>query len=579
VRFITNKEIAKLLHSVAAAYVVKGGDRFKIAAYEKAADSVEKATSELEDLWEENNLGSIPGIGESIKGHLDELFKKGNVRHFAEVKKGLPPAMFEFLDVSGMGPKTAFLLASKLNLKNMEDLENAAAEGKIRQLPGFGEKSEKEILTSIAQLKAKPSRFLLPFAFPVSKRVMDYLSQIKESEVVIPLGSLRRMVATIGDIDIAVASASPQKVINHFKKFKECAHVLGAGPMAASIVLKNGIQVDLKVLPKNSFGALLQHFTGSKNHNIKLREYALKKGMSLSEHGIKFRGKTLKFKDEKSFYNFLGMDYIEPELREETGEIEAAISHKLPKLLTLNEIKGDIHLHSSYPIEPSHDLGSGSFDDIIAKAQSLNYEYIGLSDHSPGASSHTKSQIIELIKKRTSRIEQIKSSVKNIRILNLLEIDILANGELSVPDEGLALLDGTIAGIHSSHGQDRELITKRILKACNSPYVQVIAHPTNRLLMERESSDANWPEIFSACVKTKTMLEINAWPNRLDLPDSLVKQAIVAGVQLVINTDSHDVAHMGNMNYGVSVARRGWATKENIANTLPWVEFKKMFRV
>ncbi len=578
-KYITNKDIARLFYSIAAAYTVKNGDRFKIVAYEKAADSTEKATSELKDLWEEGNLDSVPGIGKGIKGHLDELFKTGKVKHFEEIKKDLPPAMFDFLDIPGMGPKTAYILASKLKLKNIADLENAARNGKIRKLAGFGEKSETEILASISQFKQKVNRYPLTFAFPVAERIVNYLKQERYCYEAIPLGSLRRMVATVGDIDIAVSSDNPQKVIEHFKKFKENARILGAGPMASSVVLKNGMQIDLKVLAQDSFGALLQHFTGSKNHNIALREYALKKGMSLSEHGIKFHGKIYKFKDEKSFYKFLGMEYIEPELREDSGEIEAALKSKLPNLVKIGDIKGDIHLHSSYPIEPSHDLGTGSLEAIVKKGKELGYEYVGLSDHSPSVSNHSKQQIVDLIKRRTEVIEQIKASEKDIRILNLLEIDVLANGELSVPEEGLKLLDGSLAGIHSSHNQPRELITKRILKACESPYVNVISHPTNRLLLQRDSSDANWQEVFKVCVKTNTMLEINAWPNRLDLPDILVKEAIGAKVKLIINTDAHDTAQMDNMEFGVSVARRGWAEGKDIANTLPWLEFSKIFGV
>ncbi len=578
-KYISNREIAKLFHSVAAAYTVKNGDRFKILAYERAADSIDKATSEFKDLWEEGNLDSVPGIGKGIQAHLDELFTRGKVAHFETVKKDLPQSMFEFLDIPGMGPKTAYILASKLKLKDISDLEKAAKTGKIRKLPGFGLKSESEILASIAQFKQKTNRYLLTFAFPISQRIVNYLKQEKECHEALPLGSLRRMVSTVGDIDIAASSNNPKKVIEHFKKFKEVDRILGAGPMASSVILKNGLQIDLKVLPEDSFGALLQHFTGSKNHNIALREYSLKKGMSLSEHGIKFKGQTQKFKDEESFYKFLGMEYIEPELREDTGEIEASLKNDLPHLITTQDIKGDIHLHSNYPIEPSHDLGTGSMEQIVKKAKELGYDYVGLSDHSPSVSTHSKQQIIDLIKRRTEKIEQINDSEKGIRILNLLEIDILANGELSVPDEGLKLLDGCLAGIHSSHNQARDLITKRILKACESPYVKVISHPTNRLLLQRESSDANWPEVFESCVKTKTLLEINAWPNRLDLPDVLVKDAISTGVKLIINTDSHAIDQMDNMKYGVSVARRGWAEPKNIANTLPWLEFSKIFGV
>ena len=575
--FFSNKEIAKLFRSISAAYTVKGDDYFKIIAYDKAADSIEHATSELKDLWDDHKLDTVPGLGKSIQSHLDELFKTGKVKHFEDVKKGLPQGMFELLDLSGMGPKSAYKLTKSLKIKNIKDLEAAAHAGKIRSLSGFGQKSENDILASIAQYKGQESRHLLPLAFSTAERILNHLRKIPQCEQAEPLGSLRRMVATVGDIDIAVASHNAQKVVKHFTKFREVGRVLEAGPKTSSVILKNGIQIDLMVQPPDAFGALLQHFTGSKNHNIHLREIALKKHLSLSEYGIKVKGVLKKFETEEDFYQFLGMDWIPPELREDTGEIEAAASHKLPQLVKLEDIKGDIHLHSDFPIEPSHDPGANSFEEIIEKARTLGYEYIGFSDHSPGYSTHSKGQIIQLIKKRTNAIGKLRSKHQEIKLLNLLEIDILANGTLSVPDEGLRVLDGAIAGVHSSHRQDRKTMTKRILTACQSPYVQVISHPTGRLLQEREAYEVDWPKIFEECLKTKTMLEVNAWPNRLDLPDVLVREATKVGVKLIINTDSHEVSQMDNMQFGVAVARPGWASAKDIVNTLTWLEFKKWF--
>lgn len=578
VHFFSNKDIARLLKEIAAANEAKGENRFKVIAYDNAATSVEHATSELKDLWEDGKLDSVPGLGTSIQAHLDELFKTGRVKHFEQIKKNLPEGMFKLLDVAGLGPKSAYKLAKELNIKDVDDLTKAAQSGKISKIPGFGQKSQEEILTAISELKNRGSRHILPLAFATAQRALDHLRKIKACRKVEPLGSLRRMVATVQDIDIAVASDKPSEVIDHFKKFREVERVLEAGPRKSSILLHNGFQIDLIVQSPRAFGALLQHFTGSKNHNIHLREIALKKDMSVSDYGIKVKGKIKEFDNEVDFYKFLGMDYIEPEMREDEGEIEAAIKHQLPTLVKLANINGDIHIHSSYPIEPSHDLGTNTFEEMIERAKELKYQYLGLSDHSPGFSTHTKEQIVELIKKRTDKIEKLKSSNKHLGILNLLEMDILTNGELSVPEDGLKLLDGSIAGVHSSHRQDKKTMTKRILAAVESPYVQVISHPTGRLLQQRESYEVDWPTVFEACVRTKTMLEINAWPTRLDLTDVLVKDAIQKGVKLIINTDSHALEQMDNMKFGVSVARRGWASKKDIANTLSWVEFKKLFR-
>ena len=577
-KFFSNRQIAKLLREIAAAYMAKGENRFKIIAYENAAASVEHATSELKDLWEEDQLESVPGLGESIRKHLNELFKDGRVKHFEQIKKGLPEGMFSLLGIGGLGPKNAYKLAYQLNLKNPDDLEKAAKNHKIRNLAGFGEKSENEIITAIAEFRAKATdRYLLTEAFPIAERVLNYLKKHKDCSRAEPLGSLRRMTATVGDIDIAVASENPKGIIEHFTKFKEVKRVLDAGPRKSSVLLLNGMQVDLIVQKTRAYGALIQHFTGSKNHNIRLREYAITKNYSVSDYGIKVGGKLKEFETEEEFYNFLGADFIIPEMREDTGEIEAALNNKLPAVVDIKDIKGDIHLHSDFKIEPSHDLGTASFKEIIKRGKQLGYEYVGLSDHSPGFSTHTKSQIISLIQKRKDKIEHLKSSSKNLKVLNLLEIDILTNGELSVPLEGLKLLDGSIAGIHSSHRQNKAQITKRLLTAINSPYVQVISHPTGRLLNQRESYEADWQEVFKACTKTQTFLEINAFPTRLDLTDALIRQALKLGVKFIINTDAHQLDHMDNMRFGVSVARRGWAQKKDIANTLPWVEFKKIF--
>jgi len=576
--YFSNKQIAKILNDVAAAYTIKGGSQFKIIAYQNAAASIEHATSEIKDLWEEGRLDTVPGLGENIRKYLDELFTKGKVGHFDSVTKDISQIVFELLKVRGMGPKTAYKLATNLKLKSLSDLAQKAKSKKIRVLPGFGQKSEQEILESLDKFK-EPTRYLLPEVFPVAERILNHLKKLKEVKIAEPLGSLRRMNPTVGDIDIAVASNHPKTVIKHFTAFGEISKVLEAGERKGSVILKNGMQIDVLINPPESFGSLLQHFTGSKNHNIKLRELALKKKMSVSDYGIRYKGQLHEFEGEEEFYQFLGMDWIVPEMREDTGEIEAALGYKLPKVIGVRDVRGDIHLHSSYPIEPSHDLGKDSFEEIINKAKSLNYEYVGLSDHSSGVSTHTKNQIIRIIEKRTKKIEQLKSSVKNIGILNLLEIDILTNGQLSVPKDGLKMLDGAIAGIHSSHSQDKKTITSRLLAAIRSPYVQVISHPTGRLLNARESYEADWPFIFRECRKTKTVLEINAHPNRMDLPDTLVRQALEYQVKFIINTDSHDIAQMDNMRFGVAVARRGWAQKRDVANTLPWVEFRKLFNV
>ncbi len=574
----TNKEIAQLLRKVAAAYEVKGDNFFKVVAYQKAADAVEHATSEVKDLWDDDKLSQLPGIGPSIRQHLDELFRTGQVRHFEDLMKGLPSGMFNILGVPGIGPKTAFKLALELGIENINQLEQAARLGKIAKIAGFGEKSQQEILESIAQFRRFSGRHLLPIAYENAAKVIEHLKKIPQVLKVDPLGSLRRMVATVGDIDIAVASDDAAKVIDHFVNFGNVQRVLEAGDRTASVVLKNGLQVDLMVQPPKAYGALLQHFTGSKQHNIHLRQLALDQGMSLSEYGIKVAGKLEQFDNEEDFYQRLGLDWIPPELREDTGEVEAAAKHQLPQLVELKDIKGEVHIHSSFPIETSHDYGSAPFEAIIQKALKLGYEYVGFSDHNPSVGQHTEKEVIQLLKKRYEVIEHYKYSSK-VNLLNLLEVDILADGNLAIPSAACDYIDGIIAGIHSSMRQPKEKMTQRILKAISHPYVSVITHPTGRLLNEREGYELDWQQVFQACLKYNKVLEINAWPSRLDLPDIIVRDAVKIGVKLIINTDAHALEHMDNIQYGVAVARRGWATRADIINTYSWLEFKKYFRL
>lgn len=603
---MTNLEVAKLLRSVAAALTVKPGEnRFRIIAYERAADAIEHATSEVKDLWEEGKLREVPGIGEAIAQHLDELFKLGKIKHFEDLMKGLPPAMFELLDVPGIGAKSALKLTRELGITKthgaLEKLQKAAEKGHIRTLEGFGEQSEKEILESVKEVKERTRRLLLPHAKIISDEVIAWL--LKNSSVVRaePLGSLRRQAATVGDIDIAVATKNPKEVMAHFGKYPKKVKIIEAGSETSSLLLPGGVQVDLMLQPPEAFGAVLQHFTGSKHHNVALRVVAIKKGLSLSEYGIKklkgqnSRGKSTtqksklyKFEDEERFYKFLGLGWIPPELREGRGEIEAALKHNLPKLVELGDIKGDFHMHSNFPPETSHDTGSDPMVEYVAEAERLGYEYISFSEHNPKV-SESERKILDVLKRKKEKVEQINYSLPRdgggvkdnrekgvIKVFNGLEIDIRADGSLALPEAGFELIDFAIVSIHGSFRATREKQTKRVLRALSHPKVKILGHPTGRKLNEREGVDFDWEKIFEFCKKNNKWLEINSWPERLDLPDILVHEAVKQGVKLTIDTDSHAVANMRGMRYGVSVARRGWAEKKDIINTLPLVELEKL---
>jgi DNA polymerase (family 10) len=586
---VTNREVSKLLRNVAAAYSIKDEKkhRFQIIAYEKAADSIENSPTELRELYKEEKLDAIPGVGPSIQASLEELLKTGKVKHFETILEDIPEAVFPLLDVPTFGPKKAYRLVTEFKLKDpttvTADIVKLANEGKIAELPGFGEDSQKKILQALDKFglgKTKTDRMVLPYAGELAKKMLEYLRKSPAVKQASPLGSLRRKRDTIGDIDIAVATDEPQKVLEHFVNYPHKERLIEKGEHSSSILVSSGKQIDLMVQPVKAFGSLLQHFTGSKAHNIKLRELALSKGLSLSEYGIKKKGEE-KFKTydtEEGFYKALGLPWIPPEIREDTGEIELAKQNKLPKLLELSDIKGDFHLHSSYPIEPSHDMGVTSMENMLKRALELDYKYLGFSEHNPSISKHTKKQTLDILTKRKTFIEHLDSKYKNyIRVFSLLETDILPSGDLAIDNDALSLLDGSIVSVHSSFGMDKDAMTKRVLKGLSHPKAKILAHPTGRLLNERSGYELDWEQIFDFCKKNHKALEINAWPLRLDLPDVLVREAIRHGIKLMIDTDSHDVAQMDMMEYGVSVARRGWATKDDILNAMPYNELKSWF--
>ncbi|MDO8514868.1 MAG: PHP domain-containing protein, partial [bacterium] len=498
---MTNIEIAKLLRKVAAAYTILNENHFKITAYENAATAVEHATV----------LADIPGVGSSIAGHLEELLKTGKVKHWEEVFTKVPKAMFPLLDIPGIGPKTAYKLVTQLKLKSEQNAIEKVKEYAI-------EHNKSSLVKSVIAYEkgsVKDNRININLADKIAQDIITYLGEG------VALGSLRRRVATIGDIDIAVKHDLKEK-------FENYPH-------------KNEIQVDFRISKPEEWGSMMQYFTGSKYHNIKLRELAMKKGLKVNEYGIS--GK--KFSNEKDFYNYLGLEYIPPELREDQGEFEMP----LPKLIELKDVKGDLHMHSSYNDEPNHDLGENTMEEMLAKAKEIGYEYIAFSEHNPKKDS----DIINILKRRFEVIEQLKKSTRSVRVVNLLEVDISPSGELNLPIGSDKYLDGILVSIHSEFRQDKDIATARVLKALTHPLARIFAHPTGRLLGKREGIELDWDQIFEFCSKNKRAVEINATPSRLDLPDVLVREAIKHGVLLSIGTDAHSVEGLENMPYGIDV--------------------------
>lgn len=562
----SNKSIAELLRNVSAVYQIQGANQFQIRAYDLAADSIEHLSTEVKDLWENDALDDVPRVGENLHKYLSEYFKTGKVKHFEDVLGKVPESMFELLKVPGVGPKTAQKLA-EVGVVSIKDLEHRIkSEWLISK--GFSEKNLNNILRGIDEFKRKSDRILLPEAYETAKRVINYLKKEESVERVDTLGSLRRKVATVGDVAISVASKEPKKVIAYFKKTPNIERVVEAGEKTATIALSNGIRVDLMVQPPDRYGSLLQHFTGSKSHNIHLRSLAKSKGLSLSEYGIKkvddsgkeFSDDTMMRVDsEPEFYSKLGLEYIVPEMREDLGEVEAARENKLPSLIDLPDIKGDLHTHSSWSD------GQDSIEDMANYAKAIGREYIALTDHSY---PHMK------FSERLKLIEQYNYSARDTRIISGLEVNINADSSLQVTDEILKRHDIILVSIHTSFRQTIEEMTERIIKALENKYVNIFAHPTGRLLLEREGIDVDWEKIFKFAAKNNKILEINSFPNRLDLTDTLVYEARRFGVNFSIDTDSHQTKHLELMEFGISVARRGWLEPKNVVNTLPYKKIK-----
>lgn len=561
---MTNLQIAELLRNVASAYQFKDQNKYKfqIIAYNRAADSVEHATSELKDLWDDGKLDDVPSIGASIAKHLDEIFKTGKSTHFEELMKDIPQDAFKLMVLPKVGLKTAMKM--------------------IAELP----KSElKQKIDEADKMMSKVKRHLLPYAENIASEVMEWLKEGGNIDDIDTLGSLRRKAATVGDIDIAVATNKPELVMKRFVDYPKKQKIIEQGEHTASLLLPNNVQVDLLVMEPERYGSALQHFTGSKFHNIALREHAKKLGFSLNEYGAqdisKPKSKRLSFKNEKDFYNFLKLDYVEPELREDTGEIESALQHKLPNLIKLEDIKGDLQIHSNFDIETSHDLGINSMQEIINRAKELNYEYLAFTEHNPSKKGHNENQVVDLLKRKKEYVGQLNYSRENSgekgtpKVFNSLEIDMNKDGTLPVPDLGLETLDFALVSIHSVFDLNRNDMTSRIINALSHPKVKIFAHPTGRKINEREGVEINWEKVFEFALKENKWIEINADPMRLDLPDTLVRDAVKLGVKLTLGTDTHSIDMMDNMKYGVNVARRGWATKKDVINCLSLSEFEK----
>jgi DNA polymerase (family X) len=569
----TNQELAGLLSRIADILSLQNEIQFKIIAYRRAADIIEHLSRGVQDIWagDPENLRQIPGIGEAMSEKFDELFRTGHLKYYEKISSQVPEGVLEFLTIPGVGPKTAARFWKDFHITSLPQLETALSSGKL-EAKGIGEKTIENLTAGIAALRRKGSRVLLATAFSFAGEMIEALKAACGGSLaeVSTAGSLRRMRATIGDLDLLAASKQPQKVLDVFSTLPQVREVIEKGGTKASIVAHNGLQVDLRVLEPERWGTAIQYFTGSREHNIRIREIALGKGLSLSEWSFK------RLKDEREtlcateeeVYARLGMEWMPPELREASGEIEAARAHKLPKLVELTDLKGDLQCHSRWSD------GNATIEEMAEAARARGLHYIGLTDHSKGLGV-ARGLDDKRAREQWEEIDALNERWSDFRVLKSIEVEIRADGSLDLDDETLAKFDLVIASTHSALKQTREKITERVKRALRNPYVDVFAHPTGRLIGSREESALDMEELFKTALETGTILEVDGTSERMDLADVHARRALQLGCKLVVDSDAHNPAGFDDLFWGIAMARRGWATRGDILNTLEWSDLRK----
>ena len=565
-----NQLVAAILNQVADLMEIEAVD-FRTKAYRRAAHTVETLSEDIEDIKNEGRLQELPGIGSKIAGKIDEIVETGSLEYLNNLKKEFPVDYDALMAVEGLGPRSIKQLYNELGIKNLDDLEKNAKRHRIRRLKGMGDKTEKKILINIDFARKSTGRNLLGHILPVANEIKEDLASLEYVFRVEIAGSIRRRKETVGDIDILVTTNKPNEVMEYFIGIDLVDDVVVKGPTKSTVRLKeNGIDVDLRAFEDEIFGSALMYFTGSKETNVELRRIAIAKGLKLSEYGI-FKGDDLvSGRTEEDLFKTLGMEYIEPELRENTGEIEAAINNKLPKLLDHNDISGDLQMHTNWSD------GSANIEDMAYEAKKLGYDYIAITDHS-GTLRIANGMNEKTILKQMNEINKINDEIEDFTILKGIETNIDSYGLPDVPEKILEDMDIVVAGIHSGFKQNKKELTRRIVAAMENDNINIIAHPTGRKIQERNAYELDLERIFETSNDTGTILEVNSQINRLDLKDMDIKIAIEHGCKLVINTDAHSIPELKNMELGVSTARRGWAEKGDIVNTTSLKKLLKFF--
>jgi DNA polymerase (family 10) len=568
-----NHEVARTFKNISI-LLDMDGVQFKPRAYEKAALTIEALEEDLEKIYSEGGikaLKQIPGVGESIAEKIEELIKTGKLEYYEQLHKKVPVDLENLTRIEGLGPKTIKILYEKLKITNIEELEKAAQEHKISQLPGFKKKTEENILKGIGFAKQSGGRFILGFTLPLIRTIEERLRAVPEVKKAVAAGSVRRWRETIGDVDFLVLSDNPSKVSDYFVTMPEVIQVVEKGKTKSAVKLSTGMNADIRILPEESFGAALQYFTGSKPHNIELRRIAQNKGWKLNEYGIFRKNTQIAGRTEEEVYEKLGLQWIPPEMRENTSEIEAAKKKRLPNLIDYKDLRGDLQVHSNWTD------GQNSICEMAEQAKKNGLEYIVISDHAKYLSMMGGLDEKGLVK-QAKEIDEVNRQVDGMTVLQGVELNILKDGSLDISDEALENLDVASAGVHSHFDMTREEMTKRVLKAVENPNVDIIVHPTGRQIQKREPIQLDIEKVVQAAKDNGTILDVDSYPDRLDLKDEHIRKAVEVGAKLGISSDSHSVAHMYYLELGIAQARRGWATAKDVVNTRNLQEFKQMLK-
>jgi len=563
-----NSEIAEIFGHISDMLNVLGENPFKVRAYRNAAENILELGEDIEDVAARDELTEIPGVGKDLAEKIDAYIKTGKIKEYEKLKEKVPLDLVDLLHIQGLGPKTLSLLFKELNVRNLAGLEKALGGEEILKFKGMGKKKIDDIKRGVEIFRESKERTLLGVAVPLAEGVVSAIAKIPGTEGTILAGSIRRMRETVRDMDILTISDDTEAVVDAFSGMKFVKDVLASGSTKGSVILKEGMQADLRVVGPESYGAALLYFTGSKAHNVKLRTLATKKGLKINEYGVYKGEKRIAGETEKEMYKTLGLPYIPPELREDRGEIEAAFEGKLPDLIEQGDIRGDLHTHTKWSD------GRATIEEMAESAHRLGYEYIAITDHSP-SQTIANGLSIERLRAKQKELESAAKRNKNIKVLMGTEVDIKSDGTLDYPDNVLKELDVVIASVHSGFKMDRETMTNRIIRAVKNPYVHAIGHPTGRLLGERDPYDVDIDLVIEAALEYGKALEVNGSYPRLDLNDLNARKAVDAGVKIIISTDAHSTDQLLFMKYGVGTARRGWVRKKDVLNALPYKEMKE----